>query len=227
MMFKTLAMLIGVSIITSSPHHIITAAQAQTVVADSVLNRAIAAYSRVTTLRAAFVQSIRDPMLGDATSRGELMQQRPGKFLMRWTDPRGDMLVADGSWLWIYLPSSAPGQVVKSAMTGRAGSSPDIIAEFLDRPREKFTITLARSEAVGGRMADVLSLVPRQRNLPYSRVLVWIDRQDALVHQLEVTEASGMVRRITLDRIQVNPSLPASTFAFRVPSGVRVVDASN
>ena len=202
-------------------------AWAQAPSADSVLDRAVAAYGLVTTLRATFVQAIRDPMIGDQTSRGELLQQRPNRFLMRWTDPRGDLLMADGQWLWIYLPSSAPGQVVKSAQTGRAGSSPDIIAEFLDRPRDKFHVTYSRSEAVGGRMADVLALVPKQRNLPYSRVLVWLDRQDNLPHQVEITEASGMVRRITLDGIRINGTLPASTFTFRAPAGVRVIDASN
>ena len=195
--------------------------------ADSVLNRAIAAYADVRTLRASFTQSVRDPMLGDAVTRGELMQERPNKFVMRWTEPRGDMLLADGQWLWIYLPSSAPNQVVKSAITGRAGTSPDIINEFLDRPRERFTIALLRSEAVGGRPADVLSLTPRQRTLPYSRVLAWVDRRDGLVRQVEITEASGMVRRITMDRLQVNPALPAGTFTFRPPTGARVVDASH
>jgi len=196
--------------------------------ADSVLDRAVAAYSRVQTLRARFTQAIRDPMLGDATSRGELIQQRPNRFAMRWTQPRGDVLMADGTWLWVYLPSSTPGQVVKSSLTGRGAANPDIIADFLDRPRERFTVSYVRGESVGERPADVLSLVPRQRgNLPYSRVLVWIDRRDGLPHQVEITEASGVVRRITLDRIEINPALPAAAFAFRAPAGARIIDASN
>lgn len=202
-------------------------AQAPAGGADSVIARAVAAYSQVRTLRAAFVQSVRDPMLGDAVTRGELMQERPNRFVMRWTEPRGDMLLADGQWLWVYLPSSAPNQVVKSAISARAGTSPDIINEFLDRPREKFTVAWVRAEAVGGREADVLSLTPRIRNLPYNRVLVWIDRRDSLARQVEITEASGMVRRITMDRIQVNPALPAGTFTFRPPAGARVVDATH
>lgn len=215
-------MMLSLFVLTSSSPYVLKAQNA-----DSVLNRAIAAYSQVRTLRATFAQSIRDPMLGDAVTRGELMQQRPDKFVMRWTDPRGDMLMADGQWLWVYLPSSAPNQVVKSAMTGRPGTSPDIINEFLDRPRERFTIAYVRTEAVGGSPADVLSLTPRQRNLPYSRVLVWIDRRDGLAHQVEITEASGLVRRITMSGLQVNPALPAGTFTFRPPAGARVVDASN
>jgi len=34
------------------------------------------------------------------------------------------------------------------------------------------------------------------------------------------------VRRLTFDRMRVNPRLPASTFVFTPPRGVRVVDAT-
>ena len=195
--------------------------------ADSILNRAVAAFQEVTTLRADFVQTVRDEMIGiNATSRGEFLQQRPNRFAMRWREPAGDVILSDGTWLWVYLPSTAPNQVVKSAISSQPGRTPDVVAEFLERPRERFQVTYLRSEAVRNRPADVLSFVPRQSNGPYRRVHMWIDRQDNLPHQVEITEASGAVRRVTLDRVRVNSALPASAFAFRPPAGARVVDAS-
>jgi len=199
----------------------------QTQDADAILDRAVAAYRHVTTLRADFTQTLRDPMIGtDATSRGQLYQQRPDRFAMRWSQPRGDALVVDGRYLWVYLPSSVPNQVVKSAVTGRPGENPDVIAEFLDAPREKFTVAFLGSEAIAGRSADVLSFTPKRPNGPYRQVVVWLDAGDALPRQIEITEASGAVRRIALSRLRVNASIAASTFTFRVPAGVRVVDAS-
>ena len=195
--------------------------------ADSILNRAVAAFQEVTTLRADFVQTVRDEMIGiNATSRGEFLQQRPNRFAMRWREPAGDVILSDGTWLWVYLPSTAPNQVVKSSISSQPGRTPDVVAEFLERPRERFTVTYLRAEAVRNRPADVLSFVPRQSNGPYRRVHMWIDRQDNLPHQVEITEASGAVRRVTLDRVRVNSALPASAFAFRPPTGARVVDAS-
>lgn len=200
---------------------------AQQVSGDSVLDRAVAAFQGVNTLRADFVQRIRDPMLGtDDTSRGEFLQQRPNKVAMRWRDPAGDMLVVDGQTLWVYLPSSTPGQVVRSDVQGRPGQSPDLVAEFLERPRERFTISFVRSEAVGTRMADVLQFVPKQPGGPYRRVQIWVDRQDALPRQVEIHEVSGAVRRITFDRLRANPAIPAAMFTFTPPRGVRVVDAT-
>ncbi|MBI1723491.1 MAG: outer membrane lipoprotein carrier protein LolA [Gemmatimonadetes bacterium] len=196
--------------------------------AGAILDRAVAAYGNVTTLRADFVQKIHDPMLGsDDVSRGEFLQQRPDRFAMRWREPSGDLIVADGQTLWVFLPSSAPNQVVRTALTGRAGESGDLVAEFLDRPRDRFTVAYERAEGVGGRAADALALAPRDRNAGYRRVLIWVDRQDNLVRQVEIAEASGAVRRITFSRLRVNQPIPASTFTFRPPAGARVVDATH
>lgn len=194
---------------------------------DPVLDRAVAAFQAVRTLRADFVQTIRDPLIGaNETSRGEFMQERPNRFAMRWREPAGDVIMSDGQFLWVYLPSTTPNQVIRSAVSSRAGGTPDVVAEFLERPRERFQVGYERAESVGGRPADVLSMVPRDRNAPYRRVLLWIDRGDALPRQVEITEASGAVRRVTLQRLRVNPRLPGSAFVFSVPAGARVVDAT-
>jgi outer membrane lipoprotein carrier protein len=192
-----------------------------------VLHRAIPAFQQVSTLRAAFTQVVRDPMLGTTdTTRGELFQQRPNRFAMRFSRPAGDQLVVDGEYLWVYLPSSAPGQAIRSVVSGRPGHSPDVLHEFLEDPEQRFTVAFVRTEAASGRTADVLSFTPKQANTAYRRVLLWIDRVDALPRQVEVTEASGAVRRIALTRLTVNRPIAGSTFTFRPPPGVRVVDAS-
>jgi outer membrane lipoprotein carrier protein len=196
--------------------------------ADAILARAVQAYQRVTTLRADFVQTIDDPMLGSReTTRGEFLQQRPNKFAMRWRQPRGDVIVADGETLWVYLPSTTPNQVVRTALTGRAGESGDLIAEFLDRPQERFSAAYHRADSAEGREADVLALTPRERGAPYRSVRIWVDRGDHLVRRVEIVEASGATRRLVFERLRVNVTIPASSFTFRPPAGARVVDASH
>jgi chaperone LolA len=195
--------------------------------AGPILDRAVAAYAGISSFRADFVQEVTDPMIGGSeASRGEFLQQRPGRFAMRWTRPRGDLILSDGQYLWIYLPSSTPNQVIRSRLTGRAGESADVIAEFLDRPRERFTVAYVRADRTGGREADVLALTPRDRGAAYARVQVWVDREDSLVRKVEITEASGAVRRLTFDRLRTNVALPASSFVFRPPTGIRVVDGT-
>jgi outer membrane lipoprotein carrier protein len=193
--------------------------------ADAVLDHAVASLGRVTTLRADFTQRIHDPMLGsDETSTGELLIQRPGKFAMRWRRPAGDLILQDGQALWVYLPSTAPHQAVRTDLTRSSGQSVDFLQEFLDRPRERFTVAYVRADSVGTRAADVLSLVPHDTNAPYQRVLIWVDREDGLPRRFEISEGSGAVRRITLDRLRVNAPIPASSFVFKPPAGVRIVN---
>ncbi|HXY67843.1 MAG TPA: outer membrane lipoprotein carrier protein LolA [Gemmatimonadales bacterium] len=195
--------------------------------AGAVLDGAVVALGRATTLRADFTQRIRDQMLGtDETSTGEFLQQRPGRFAMRWRRPAGDLIVADGKVLWVYLPSSAPKQAVRTNLTGKPGESADFVAEFLDHPRDRFTVSYVRPDTVAAREADVLSLVPRTANVPYQRALIWVDRADSLVRRVEITEGSGSLRRLTFDHLRVNAAIPASAFRFTPPSGVRIVDAS-
>ncbi|MCA1693852.1 MAG: outer membrane lipoprotein carrier protein LolA, partial [Actinobacteria bacterium] len=75
--------------------------------ADETLDRAVAAYAKVKTARASFEQTLTNPLTGNSTvQHGELQQQRPGKFSARFSDPKGDLVVADGKSLWIYQPSS-------------------------------------------------------------------------------------------------------------------------
>jgi len=204
-------------------------ALAQNASAPAILDGAVAAFHRATTLRADFTQYLRDPMVGSSdTSSGEFLRESPGKFAFRWRHPAGDLILADGQVLWAYLPSSAPGQAVRSTLTGRPGESADVLAEFLDDPAQRFLVSYVRPDSVGSRPADELSLVPRQQGtLPYRRVLIWVDRIDSLVRRVEINEGSGAVRRIVLDKLRVNIPIPASSFVFRVPKGVRVVDASH
>ncbi len=194
--------------------------------AGAILDGAVAAFGRVNTLRADFTQRIRDEMLGtDETSSGELLLQRPDKFAMRWQKPPGNVVVQDGRTLWVY--TTEPRQVVRANLTGKPGESPDFMAEFLDQPRQRFAVSYLRSDSVGARPTDVLSLVPRQPgNLPYRRVLVWVDRADSLVRRIEINEGAGGLRRLTFDRVRTNVAVPASTFRYSPPKGVRVIDAS-
>ncbi len=208
---------------------VVAAAPQQRPDPNPILDKAVAAYANVHTIRANFTLVVKDPMIGDTTtSSGEFLEQRPGKYALRWTRPRGDVIVADGHDQWVYLPSSAPNQVVKSSL-GRqsSGEGVDIIGEFVDRPRERFTVAYERADQVAGRAADVIALTPKDRNAPYTRVLIWVDRADSLVRRIEVREGSGTSRLFTLDRMRLNVTIPASLFTFTPPRGARVVDASN
>ena len=73
---------------------------------DQTLDRAVAAWAKVKTARATFEQTVTNSLTGSsANARGEYQQQRPNRVSIRFTDPAGDRIVADGASVWVYLPS--------------------------------------------------------------------------------------------------------------------------
>jgi outer membrane lipoprotein carrier protein len=198
-------------------------AQAQD--AQAIIGRAARVYRSLQSLRADFVQVIDNPMIDSAESKGTLVQAGPAKLAMRFSDPPGEAIVIDGEHVWVYTPSTVPGQVVRLGVpSGGPVYGYNLLAWFLDRPTERYRPSYLRSERVGGRTADVVQLIPAVPDLPFTKALIWVDRDDALPRRLEIHEQSGATRTLNLARIRVNESLSARTFTFKVPSGVRVVD---
>lgn len=201
-----------------------TAAGAQTP-ADAALDRAVAAYAKVHSLRATFDQSLSNPVTGrSAQAKGELLVKRPGRVAVRFTQPAGDRIVSDGKFVWIYLPTSAPGQVMRARADASQGTGMDVSTELLTAPRTKFDVADAGAATVDGRPARIVILTPRTaRN--YTKARLWIGNADGVVRQLELTENSGVVRTIVFRTIQLNARVPASAFRFEVPKGAKVFDS--
>ena len=193
--------------------------------AQAIVGRSSRVYRSLSNLRAEFVQVIDNPMIDSAESRGTLVQAGPDKLSMRFSDPPGEAIVIDGQHVWVYTPSTTPGQVLRLAVpSGGPVYGYNILAWLLDRPAERYQASYLRSDKLNGRPMDVVELVPAVPDLPFERAVVWLDREDALPRRLEISERTGSKRTLTLSRMQVNRSVPDRTFTFEVPSGVRVVD---
>ena len=190
---------------------------------EARVDRAASAYAKVKTARASFEQTLTNPLTGNTqTARGEYVQQSPGKLAVTFSQPKGDRIVNDGRAVWVYLPSSAPGQVIKLSPATGAGSV-DLLATFLTNPREKYTMSDAGTATVGGRAAHAVVLVPRQP-MQFTKATVWIDDADATLRQFEVTDNMGLVRRVRITKLSLNRPVPSKAFAFTPPAGVKVYD---
>ena len=193
--------------------------------AYAILDRTSAVYDTVRTLSADFVQIIENPLAGMVdTSRGRLYQQQPDRFGMRFTVPKGDRIVADGRWLWLYTPSTTPGQVIRSPIPTAGTTGPNLLTQFARRPRERYVARYLRAESVAGALTDVIALVPRDTTLPYRDAVVWVRRDSGLLARIELMETSGQRRVVMLRNVRINAGVPAREFTFSPPAGSRVVD---
>lgn len=192
--------------------------------AAAIVGRSARAYAATSSLRADFIQRIEDSMIGTYDSRGKLLQQGENKLSMRFTDPDGDAIIVDGRQVWVYTPSTAPGQVIRMPIPTGATYGLNVLSWILDRPAERYRMRYLRADKVNNRAVDVVELIPLSSELPFSRAVVWLDRLDGLPRRLEIAERRGGVRTITLSHVRTNSTLPNGAFDFEVPDGVRIVD---
>lgn len=190
----------------------------------ALVERSAQTYQALSSFRADFRQVISDPMIGTYQSRGHLVQAGAARLSMRFTDPDGDAIVMDGDHIWVYTPSTTPGQVIRMAVPSDPTYGPNVLAWILTRPAERYRVRYLRSDAVAGRGADVLSLTPIDPSLPFSQATVWLDQSDGMPRRLEIQERSGSGRTLVLTGVELNRRANSSTFVFNPPAGVRVVD---
>ena len=193
--------------------------------AGKAIDQAVAAYAQVRTARATFEQTITNSLTGTKlSSRGEFQQARPDRFAFRFAEPKGDVIVSDGKNVWIYLPSSAPGQVMRSPVSADAAGSLDMIGEFFSNPRTRYTIADGGAVTLDGRSVRVVSLTPKGQAATFTKARVWIDAADGTLRQFEAVEPSGITRVVKITHFSANAAVGPDAFAFKAPKGVRIVE---
>ncbi len=200
-------------------------AASRPVSAASQLERTASLYTGSRALRASFTQRVRNPITSSETpSAGTYLQRGPGVFAVTFSQPAGDRIISDGRTLWVFVPSAAPGQVIKMPVGSNAPGGVDLVGQFFTSPSRKFTVTDGGLATVAGTALRKLVLVPRDGETGLSRAVLWVVPASGALKQLEVTELSGVTRTLSFSTIERGIPLPADAFRFVVPKGITVVD---
>lgn len=193
--------------------------------ADAIIDRAVAAYGHLTSMRAEFRQTLTNPLTGSTqTTTGVILRKKPNLLSINFAT--GDRVAADGSTLWVYLPSSTPGQVMRMPYAGGNATALDPAQEFLDSPRARFQVSASGAATVGGRATHAVTLVPKRANANLRTAKVWIDDSDSSIRQFDVETSTGLRRHVVITSFTANPAISSSAFRFTVPKGAKVVDQS-
>ena len=192
--------------------------------AETAYDRIAKAWKDTRTLEANFEQKITNPLLGrTATSRGVFLQERPGKVSITFTQPAGDRIVGDGKTLWVYLPSSAPGRVLKLPGDADGAIVADLLGQLLDTPKRAFVISGGDLVTIDGRTTRRVQLLPRNPDsVPFQKATLWLDEKEPRPVRVQVVDGQGVDRTITLTSWSPEATLPGDAFKFNVPKGVKV-----
>ena len=191
------------------------------------LARAEAVYDGLVSLEAQFEQTIEVTLLGRSrTGSGTWYQKGRGRFKMDFSDPADDMIVADGNHLWLYYPSTHPGQVIRGEIDAdvTGAGMVDLQGRIFDEASSAYDAVLEDSESIDDHATLRILLTPTGES-PYRWVRVWIDASSYLVRKFEILENNETLRTVVLRDLKPNQPISDEQFQFTPPSGTDVFES--
>ncbi len=170
-------------------------------------------YNRTQTLQVAFSESF-TMQNRKRTQRGELYLRKPGRMRWEYTSPAGQLVVADGKYIYSYYPDEkrAERESFKETEDMRAP-----LAFLLGRLHFKDDFREFRAEP--NRDNTYITAIPKSDKLPYSSVTFLVS-PDSAIHYLKVTGQDGSIMEFTFENERKNPTLNDALFKFTPPPGV-------
>ncbi len=185
---------------------------------DSIVSRLQERYEMVHELSADFTQANFSKGMGESvTTSGKVYFKKPGMMRWEYDNPDGDLLVSDGTTIWLLQADL--NQVIESS-ADVAGST--IARNFLagiGSIRQDFDISLAGVTGESYR----LDLSPKIDHPSIDRLSIDVDRVSFLIMGTTVLDRFGNETKIRFSGIQTDRGLKPSLFTYTPPEGVIVV----
>ncbi len=168
------------------------------------------------TLRANFAQTVLDRNLKPLQKAQGVMQfSRPGKFRWDYRKPYEQVIVGDGSKLWIY--DKDLNQVTVRKLDRALGASPAALLSGSNDLERDFTL----SDAGNKDGLDWLNAVPKNRDTAFERVRMGFGKSG--LEAMELRDQFGQTTVITFTDVERNPRIAADVFRFTPPQGADVI----
>ncbi|SEA80907.1 outer membrane lipoprotein chaperone LolA [Variovorax sp. YR216] len=173
--------------------------------------------------RAEFTQTVTSPpkegqTVREKVSTGTFEFQRPGKFRFDYKKPFVQNIVADGETLWLF--DADLNQVTQRKQAQALGSTPAaLIASAPDLKALQADFALESAPERDG--LQWVKATPKSRDGQLQSVQIGF-QGDSLA-ALEILDSFGQKSVLKFAKVEVNASLPASTFQFKPPAGADVV----
>ena len=148
-------------------------------------------------------------------SRGTLAFQRPGKFRWTYVKPNAQLIVGDGTRVWIYDQDLQ--QVTVRRVDQALTSTPAALLAGNNEAMRAFRVT-DQGEKDG---LEWLEAVPREKEGGFERVRMGFGPGG--LEAMEFYDSFGQVTLLRFISLTRNPRLESSTFRFSPPKGVDIV----
>jgi outer membrane lipoprotein carrier protein len=150
---------------------------------------------------------------------GKLSFKRPGKMLWRYEEPKGQIVLADGSHLYFLQPEQ--NQMIKSPLKNAFRS--DIPLSFLlglGNLKKDFNAVLKSTE----KTEYVLRLEPKGEAGGFSEILLGVNRSSADIVWVSIRDAANNLTSLRFSNMKKSVGLQDSLFRVKIPDGMDIVE---
>jgi outer membrane lipoprotein carrier protein len=175
---------------------------------------------RTKTSKGAFTQTVKNQARRTTqTNSGTFAFARPGKFRWTYEKPFDQLIVGDGSKVWIF--DRDLNQVIVRKLDVALGATPAALLAG-DNAIER-TFNLTEGEARDG--LEFVDATPKGVESQFTHMRLGF--KDGLPRTMELTDAFGQNTVLNFTAVERNPALAPDLFRFAPPAGADVVGEAN
>jgi outer membrane lipoprotein carrier protein len=172
-------------------------------------------YNHAKTLQVLFTEQYTPKGGIQQTENGVLMLRKQGRMRWEYAQPKGKLVVSDGTFLYTYTPGNRPVKLkLKDSLAEEMQAPLAFLLGKLNFDRE-FKNLQARPEGSDLRITGE----PKDENLPYSSVDFVVTPQNQ-IRKLKIT-LPDYTLEFSFSIEKMDPALDAKLFAFQLPAGVQ------
>jgi len=197
------------------------AREAHALDAAAVVRKVQQRYDATRDFTAAVTQEMTIASLGKTTTTsGTVAFKKPGKMRWELDHDAPQVIVADGTTLWLYQPKEH--QVIKAPFREAFRSATPIsFLTGVGRLAQDFDASVAGTSDDGKLV--YLKLLSRRDTAAVGTLVLTVARATGEIRGAEVTDPLGNISRLQFTNIRRNQNLPDDRFVFHVPPGVDVI----
>jgi outer membrane lipoprotein carrier protein len=148
-------------------------------------------------------------------SKGTLAFSRPGKFRWNYAKPYPQLIVGDGTKVWIY--DEDLNQVTVRKLDLALGSTPAALLAGNNEALRAFEL----KDAGAKDGLEWVEAIPRDRDSNFERIRMGFGPSG--LDAMQLTDSFGQTTTLRFTRLERNPPLEPSLFSFTPPNGADVI----
>lgn len=146
---------------------------------------------------------------------GVLAIRRPNRFRWDYRDPYEQVIVADGSRVWLYDRDLE--QVTVRKLDDTLSATPAMLLSGEGNLEDNFTVTGVMTDGP----VEWVEMAPKRADTDFKSVRLGFDGQT--LRFMELADKLGQTTQLEFSQVERNPVLDPSRFTFSVPPGADVI----